>query len=95
MSKVGQLEQQPDERRSYSINYSQALDSGDRVESAAAIAEPAGLVVENVGVFDDGMRVKFWVRGGEHGSTYKITVNAVTAGGERLQDEVIAKIKEV
>ncbi|MEF9946841.1 MAG: hypothetical protein RR800_00615 [Comamonas sp.] len=92
--KLGQIEQQPEERRSYSINYSNYLD-GDRVEQAEGIAEPAGLVVEAVGIYDDGQRVRFWVRGGQAGGSYKISITVRTVGGETLQDEVMAKIKEV
>lgn len=93
--KLGQFEQQPEERRSYSILYESALHTGDQVEQASGKAEPEGLVVENVYVWDEGRRVRFWVRGGEHGVNYKITINAQTRDGEKLQDEIIAKIKEV
>ncbi len=93
--KVGSIEQQPGERMSYSINYSEALNAGDRVVSASAICEPEGLVVENVEPFDEGTRVRFWVRGGTNRIPYKITLSVVTADGELLQDEVTAKIVEV
>lgn len=92
--KLGQIEQQPGERRSYSINYSNYLD-GDRVEQAEAVAQPDGLVVEAVGVYDDGQRVRFWVRGGQDGGSYKATITVKTVGGEVLQDELTVKIKEV
>lgn len=93
--KLGSFEQQPGERKSYSINYGEALNAGDSVVSASAICEPAGLVVENVEPFEEGTRVRFWVRGGEDRTLYKITVSVKTADGELLQDEVTAKIVEV
>lgn len=92
--KLGQFEQQPSERRSYSINYGDYL-AGDRVVEAEGIAQPAGLVVEAIGVYDDGQRVKFWVRGGQSGFAYKISITVRTAEGEVLQDELTAKIREV
>ncbi|TYK70277.1 hypothetical protein FSY45_24750 [Comamonas sp. Z1] len=93
--KLGQVEQQPQERRSYSIQYQEALHDGDSLESASAIAEPAGLVVEHVSIFDEETRVRFWVRGGVSGVTYKVTVTVETRDGERLQDEIVVKVKEV
>lgn len=61
--------------------------------TAVAGASPAGLVVEAVSVYDP--RVRFWVRGGTTGVTYKVTVDVETADGRILQDEIVFKIKEV
>lgn len=93
--KLGSLEQQPTERMSWSINYGEALNAGDSVVSATATCEPEGLIVENVEPFDEGTRVRFWVRGGVGRTNYKITLRVQTADGERLEDEVTAKIVEV
>lgn len=91
--KLGTVTQQPSERLSYTIDYSEALTDGDNVQSAIATVEPTGLTVDNVSAYDP--RVKFWVTGGTSGATYKVTVKTTTADGRLLEDEVTFKIKEI
>ncbi len=91
--KLGTATQQPTERLSYTIDYSEALTEGDNVETATAAVTPSGLTVENVGVYDP--RVKFWVTGGTTGASYKVTLTVNTADGRVFQDEVTFKIKEI
>lgn len=91
--RLGTVTQQPTERLSYTIDYSEALTDGDNVETAFAVVAPAGLIVDNVSPIDP--RVKFWVTGGESGVTYKVTITVNTADGRVFQDEVMFKIKEV
>ena len=91
--KLGTVIQQPTERQSYTIDYSEALTDGDNVESAYAVAEPQGLVVEDVFPIDP--RVRFWVSGGQAGVAYKVTVTTHTADGRIFQDELTFKIKEI
>lgn len=69
MAKLGTVTQQPYERLSYTIDYSEFLTDGDNVQSATATVFPAGLSVDNVGVFDP--RVKFWATGGVAGVNTK------------------------
>jgi len=91
--KLGTVTQQPAERLSYTINYGEFLTDGDNIETAVVSAvDPAGLVVDTVGVFDP--RVRFWVSGGVAGVKYKVTIDVDTADGRELQDEIIVKIKE-
>lgn len=91
--KLGTVQQQPAERFSYTIDYTDALTIGDNIQSASASVSPAGLTVDNVGVYDP--RVKFWASGGTTGVAYKISVTATSADGRVFQDEVVLKIKEI
>lgn len=91
--KLGTVIQQPTERQSYTIDYSEALTDGDNVESAYATATPPGLEVTDVSPVDP--RVRFWVSGGEAGTAYKVTVTTHTADGRVFQDELTFKIKEI
>lgn len=90
---LGTRTQQPRERFSYTINYSDSITDGDNLQSASASVSPAGLIVENVSVYDP--RVKFWVSGGSDKVTYKITITVLTADGRTLEDEVLMKIEEL
>ena len=91
--KLGTVSQQPTEKQSYTIDYSDALTDGDNVETALASVSPAGLVVDNVSPIDP--KVRFWVTGGAPGVAYKVTVTTNTADGRTFQDELTFKIKEV
>jgi hypothetical protein len=91
--KLGTVTQQPAERLSYTIDYSQFLTDGDNVQTATATVSPDGLTVDAVSVLDP--RVRFFVDGGTTGVRYKVTVNVTTADGRQLQDELIFKIKEI
>lgn len=91
--KLGTVSQQPTERLSYTIDYTDVLPTGDNVDTATATVSPAGLTVESVSPLDP--RVKFWVTGGVSGTTYKVTVTMHSADGRVFQDEVTFKIKEI
>lgn len=91
--KLGTVSKQPAERFSYTIDYSDALTVGDNVQSAAAVVTPAGLTLDNVGVYDP--RVKFWASGGMDGISYKVTVTVNSADGRIFQDEIIFRVREI
>lgn len=91
--KLATITKQPAERFSYTISYVEALTTGDNVQTASAVVTPAGLVIDNVGVYDP--RVKLWVSGGTAGVSYKVTVTVNTADGRIFQDELTFKIKEL
>lgn len=91
--KLGTVTQQPTERLSYTIDYTDALTDGDNIDTATATVSPAGLLIQNVSPIDP--RVRFWVTGGVSGTTYKVTVTANTADGRTFQDELTFKIKEL
>jgi len=91
--KLGTVTKQPIERFSYTVNYADALTIGDNVQETSVNVTPEGLTIDNVGVYDP--RVKFWVKGGTSGVSYKIEVTTVSADGRVFQDEMILKIKEI
>lgn len=91
--KLGTVVQQPTEKQSYTVDYSEALTDGDNIESAYATSSPEGLEVTDVSPVDP--RVRFWVSGGTAGVSYKITITAHTADGRVFQDELTFKIKEI
>lgn len=92
--KVGSLEKQPSEIRTISIMYDEALDVDDEISVIDSYSvEPIGLDVTPVLV--DVRRVRLFIGGGSDGVKYKVTVIVTTNGGERHEDEVIVKVKEI
>ena len=92
--KVGSFTKQPGERISNSIVYEDALDVEDYLETVGSCtATPAGLLV-NAGLASSN-RARVWYEGGTAGVDYKVTVVVTTHNGERFEDEVICKVREV
>lgn len=92
--KVGTFPKQPGERLSNSISYEDALDVDDYLDTVVScVSSPAGLSV-NAGLADN-KRARIWYEGGTHGVDYTVTVTVTTHGGERFEDEVICKVREV
>ena len=91
--KLGKVFQQPAEKLSYTIDYSEALTAGDNVESVIAVSDSADLIVDNV--FELDPKIRFWVRGGINGISYKVTITVTTADGRVFQDEIIFRIREL
>lgn len=91
--KISTVTKQPGEKRRWAIDYTDALDVGDAVESATAVVTPSGLTVD---VFAVTPKVRVVCSGGTTGTTYKITVTMTTTGGnEVFEDELTVKVKEV
>lgn len=92
--KVGTFTKQPGERISNSILYDDALDAGDYLETVdSCTATPAGLQV-NAGLAST-TRARIWHEGGVDGATYTVTVVTTTHNGERFEDEIVCKVKEI
>ena len=92
--KVGSFTKQPGERISNSITYEDSLDVDDYIETVASCtATPAGLSVSAGLANSKRSRVRY--EGGTHGVDYKVTVVVATHNGERFEDEIICKVREV
>lgn len=91
--KIGRIEQQPNEKRKYTISYAEALDPGDLVESVMTTVSPTGLTVSALSNETD---VRLTIQDGTNGVTYKITITVTTTGAnEILEDEFYVKVKEI
>lgn len=91
--KVATVSKQPGEKRRWGIDYTDALDDGDAIESVTATVVPEGLTVLAANASP---RVRLQVSDGTNGTTYKVTVVVTTTNGnEVFEDEVQVKIKEL
>lgn len=90
---LGNIQQQPAERLSYTISYAKALSESDTVDTAVVEVEPEGLVIDPVAAFED--RVRIWISGGESPVRYKVTLQATTVEGRVYEDELYVAIREL
>ena len=92
--RLGTVTQQSTERKSYSVDYTDALDAGDGISQVLwCAASDDSLTVTPVMVSET--RVRLWVSGGVSNVTYVITLRVATAGGEILEDELICRVKDL
>lgn len=91
--KLGTVSKQPGEKRRWAIDYTDAMDTGDAVESVAVVVTPDGLTVS---AYEVSPKVRVVCSGGTAGTTYKITLTMTTTGGnEVFEDELFVKVKEI
>lgn len=91
--KIATIKKQPNERRRYGIEYSDALDLSDFIISTAVTVEPVGMtaVASSSDTF-----VNLLCEGGLDGVTYKITLTVTTTdANEIIEDELYVKVKEI
>jgi hypothetical protein len=92
--KVGTFSKQPGEIIINSVNYDDSLDEGDTVDTVVSCTvAPAGLTIS--AMLASNKRVRILSSGGTDGVSYKITLIVDTANGERFEDELICKVKEI
>jgi hypothetical protein len=92
--RLGTITLQPNERRNYTVQYGEALDSGDNINDVVACAvSPVGLTALATQITPEQVRVL--VYGGANGTTYKITLRVATIYGEVFEDELMCKVKEI
>lgn len=61
---------QPRDHLDFDIDMSEWLSADDEVENVEVIAPP-GIELTQVGI--EPTRVKFWIKGGKHGQSYKFS----------------------
>jgi len=93
--KIATIKKQPNERRRYGIDYSEALDAGDLIVNATTAVSPSGLTA-TAGVSGNGDFINLVCEGGTDGQVYKITMTVTTTdGNEIIEDEITVRVKEI
>lgn len=86
------------ERKRYSIDYSDWLDVGELLTDVAFtiptnnITTP--LVVDDVAIMPDGLGVQYYVSGGVDGEQYEVVAIATTSGAQIKVDDLLFTVRE-
>lgn len=89
--KLGTFRQTPQEKKRFSISYSEWLDSGEEVASITYAISPTTVVpllIEGSALDVDGLGVTFYVSGGEDATEYQINTLMQTDAGQRKEDYI-------
>ena len=93
--KIATVNKQPNEKRRWGIDYTDALDPGDLIVGVT-ITEPTGDVSIVSAIVQGGLKIRFQVIGGVDGITYKLTSTITTTNtNEIIEDEIFVKVKEI
>ncbi len=95
--KLARFTKQPAERKRYSIDYSDWLDTGETISTVSFVTTPASagaLVVDANSITAAGKSVVFFANDGVSGTTYTVTVTITTSGGQIKEDEILFAVRE-
>lgn len=93
MPVVGRPRQQPLDVQDYDIDFSEWFPPEDTITEAEISCVPDMPSAPSYAI--EHPRVKVWVyAGGADGTTYKITVRAITNDGREKEVELLVRIKE-
>lgn len=88
---LGIATKQPVDVLDYDVDFEKWMPDGDALSLASAVADDAGITIDDVEVI--GTVVRVWVSGGSDGVTYKITVTATTNDGRVKEEDFKLRIR--
>ena len=94
--KLGNFIKSPIERKRYTIDYTDWLDTGETVVSAVFTVTPtttATLQIDAYSIAVDGLSVVFFANYGDVGKVYTVEVVITTSGGQIKEDEILFTVR--
>lgn len=96
--RLGSFVKSPVERKRYTIDYTDWLDSGETVTACAFSVTPTSIsspfVVDASSIAADGLSVVYFVNGGVDKSNYTVDVQATTSGGQVKEDTIYYAVRD-
>jgi hypothetical protein len=95
--KLANFIKSPLERKRYTIDYTDWLDTGELVQSIVFTVTPAtgsALQVDAYAIAIDGLSVAFFANFGELNEVYTVEVLMTTDGGQIKEDEILFTIRD-
>lgn len=88
---LGKYLKAPPDRKRYTLDYSDWLDTGELVQSVTFGVTPVEappLVIDGIAINSGSQSITFYASGGVDGSTYKALTTMVTLGGQTREDAI-------
>ncbi len=95
--KLARFTKAPGERKRYSVEYSDWLDTGETLSGASFASTPvtgSPLVIDAVAIAPSGTQVVFYANGGLTGTTYTSEITVTTSGGQIKEDQILFSVRE-
>jgi hypothetical protein len=85
------------ERKRYSIDYSEWLDTDETITAVAFLPSPlstGGLEVDAYTISTPATSVVFFANAGIDGTTYTLDVTITTSGGQIKEDQILYSVRD-
>lgn len=95
--KLARFTKAPNERKRYTIDYSDWLDTGETVSAVTFSVTPSTaniLQVDAYSIASPATSVVFFVNDGADGTTYTLEISITTSGGQVKEDQVLYSVRE-
>ena len=90
--KLGTFQKTPVERKRYTLDYTDWLDTGETVTSFFFTVTPSTgatpLIIDASSITGSGLMVTFFANYGANGVTYVVDVLISTSGGQTKEDQI-------
>ena len=96
-ARLGKYVQTDEERKRYTLDYSDWLDPGEVVSTTVFVITPATdplLMVDGITMDPTRVMVQYYVSGGKTGVTYEVTPKIATSLNQIKEDVVVVSIRE-
>lgn len=96
--RLAKFSKTPDERKRYTVDYTDWLETSETVASATYAVREAttpALVVDAQSILSGNKKVSFYVSGGDDGETYNVEVKITTSTGQVKEDVVIFAVRDI
>lgn len=97
--RLGSFQKTPVERKRYSLDYTDWLDTGetivDRVFAVTPITGASPLQVDASAIDPTGKLVQFFANYGDDDVTYTVDVQITTSGGQIKEDQILFSVKDL
>lgn len=96
MANIGKFFKAPDERKRYSIDYTDWLDTGELLSTVTFEVTPIDadpVVINGIAIETGSKSVVFYASAGLDGKSYKAIATTTTSGGQDKQDTVQYTVK--
>lgn len=97
--KLGTFTKTPAERKRYSIDYTDWLDTGETISTRTFTVTPTTganpLQIDASSIDPDGKQLVFFANFGDDGTTYVVDVLITTSGGQTKEDQVNFLVKDL
>ena len=93
---LGKYSKSPDERKRYSIDYNDWLDTGETLSDVTFEVTPVDedpIVIDGIAIETGERSVVFYASAGLDGKSYKAIASATTSGGQLKEDTVQYTVK--
>lgn len=96
--KLGTFTKTPVERKRYTLDYTDWLDTGETVTACVFTVTPSGGSALQIDAFQinvSGTQVVFFANFGVNGVSYTVDVVITTSGGQTKEDQVVFVVKDI